>query len=205
SELDDSYYGTALRAVCVPVFDDDDPNRVAGSVGLATPRDNEMVLMKIADNFVHSLEEISLAIQQTAIAAGDINTSERNLSEKITSIQQLAAEIISVLDFIKQVADETKMLGLNAAIEAARAGEAGRGFGVVAEEIRKLSQVSRTTADKIRTMTKSIEESINEAAEGSRAAIHATEEQAATTEEITASVQEMTSLATELDRIAHMV
>jgi methyl-accepting chemotaxis protein len=55
------------------------------------------------------------------------------------------------------MADETQMSGLNAAIEAARAGDAGRGFGVVAEEIRKLSDQSKQTAEQIRQLTKTIE------------------------------------------------
>lgn len=57
----------------------------------------------------------------------------------------------------ENMADETQMSGLNAAIEAARAGDAGRDFGVVAEEIRKLSDQSKQTAEQIRQLTKTIE------------------------------------------------
>jgi len=75
--------------------------------------------------------------------------------------------INSVMEFIKEIADETKMLGLNAAIEAARVGEAGRGFGVVAEEIRKLSQESKKTVVQIKELTQGIEKSMAETADAS--------------------------------------
>jgi methyl-accepting chemotaxis protein len=109
------------------------------------------------------------------------------------------------MGFIKQIADETKMLGLNAAIEAARAGESGRGFGVVAEEIRKLSDDSRETVVKIRDLTRSIEEKLNETASLSAASMRSGEEQAAATEELNASVEEILALAQELDSISKLV
>jgi Methyl-accepting chemotaxis protein len=88
-------------------------------------------------------------------------------------IGHLSGEINKVLDAITHIASQTKMLGLNAAIEAARAGEAGRGFGVVAVEIRKLSDNSKQTADLIRGLTQKIEETISRATEKAAVALDA--------------------------------
>lgn len=94
------------------------------------------------------------------------------------------------------------MLGLNAAIEAARAGEAGRGFGVVAEEIRKLSDDSKNTVVQIRELTAQIETALINTLKASEISLRNTEEQAAATEEIGASVEQLASMAQELNAIA---
>ncbi|MGS0765884.1 methyl-accepting chemotaxis protein [Syntrophomonas curvata] len=199
---DDSPYGEALRVIAIPLFDDDQPGELAGSFGIAIPRYSAHELRRIAQAFTGALTEVSAAIQQTAAAAANISAVEKKLNDSIVSIGELSASIVTVLDSIKSIAGQTKMLGLNAAIEAARAGDAGRGFGVVAEEIRKLSEESKTTAEQIRLMTRNIEQRIEEANQGSVSALRAAEEQGAATEEIAASIEEMVTRSEQLTKIA---
>ncbi|WP_443652035.1 methyl-accepting chemotaxis protein [Clostridium estertheticum] len=142
------------------------------------------------------------AIEELAASAANIHTNEIELHNEIKDIIILSEEINEVSSFIKEIADETKMLGLNAAIEAARAGDAGRGFGVVAQEIRKLSEQSKSTVPKIKKLTDSIKLKVNEASERSESSLASSQEQAAASEEITASVEELTSMSEELNKIA---
>ena len=202
---EDSPYGEALRVIAAPIYEDQNPNQIAGSWGVAIPRENAFELRSIADSFLRGFTEISAAIQQTAAAASNISSIEKQLNDKIVSISETSAMILEVLESIKNIADETKMLGLNAAIEAARAGDAGRGFGVVAEEIRKLSEDAKTTAEEIRAMTNNIDKLVEEAQQGSEYTLRASEEQAAATQEITASVGEMANIAEKLDDIAKVL
>lgn len=204
-EIDESYYGMPLKVITAPAFDDDNRSKVVGTYGIAVRRENAFNLRKMADTYQKGMQEIAAAIEQTAAAAGEISISEHKLNEEIAAISQLAAEIIKVLEYIRSIADETKMLGLNAAIEAARAGDAGRGFGVVAAEIRKLSESSKETAGKIRELTKQIEEKISSALKSSEVTARATQEQAAATEEMNAGVEELTSMLDELTRIAYEI
>ena len=97
------------------------------------------------------------------------------------------------------------MLGLNAAIEAARAGDVGRGFGVVAEEIRKLSDDSRETVSQIRELTDKIKAAVEEAQRNSDLTLGNSENQAAATEQVSASLTEIMTLAEKLAKIAKRI
>lgn len=201
-DVDASVYGVPVMIMNYPCFDEDDASQVVATFGIVIPRNNAIALREMAARLYQSLEEISAVMEQMAAASQQITSNERDLNLNVIEILKLSEDINDILGFIKQIADETKMLGLNASIEAARAGELGRGFGVVAEEIRKLSDESKGTADKIRSLTNSIKDRISDAARKSELTMQASEEQAAASQEVTASIGDITSLAEKLDRIA---
>ncbi|ADO77669.1 methyl-accepting chemotaxis protein [Halanaerobium praevalens] len=82
----------------------------------------------------------------------NIILSIRNVGEDIEELEGISNEIGSIIEIIDSIAEQTNLLALNAAIEAARAGSAGRGFSVVADEIRDLAEESSTSADKIKKL-----------------------------------------------------
>jgi hypothetical protein len=201
-EVQDTKYGLPVFEACYPLFDEDNSAEVVGSFSIVTPKESAAILRNMSGNLESGLGGISAAIQELAASASNIHNNEQDLNKDIKEIINLSQEINEVSSFIKEIADETKMLGLNAAIEAARAGEAGRGFGVVAEEIRKLSEQSKSTVPKIKKLTDSIKAKVDEASEKSLASMSSSEEQAAASEEITASIEEITSMSEELNKIA---
>ena len=150
-----------------------------------------------------SLHQISATMEQLAASAGTVSDNQSNLNSEIGNVSSVTGEINSVMDLIKEIADETRLLGLNAAIEAARAGEAGLGFGVVAQEIRKLSADSKATVGKIKEFTTLIRNSVDRTvAMGSETAL-TVEQQAAAIQEVTASVEEITSITEQLTALAN--
>jgi len=193
-------YGTPFKAIMTPVYGDD--QKVIGCVGLGIAMETETEIIEMSNNLKQSMEQVAAAIEQIAASAAEITSSERRLGELISEVAEATANIIDVLGFIRQIADETKMLGLNAAIEAARAGDAGRGFGVVAGEIRKLSDESKNTVARIRELTDEINDCVRKTLAESQKTLQASEDQAAATEEITASIEELTGIAVSLEGIA---
>ncbi|WP_425060135.1 hypothetical protein SCACP_07850 [Sporomusa carbonis] len=150
-----------------------------------------------------SVVQISATMEELAASASDVSNNQISLNKEIQNVNVVSGKINEVMDFIKEIADETRLLGLNAAIEAARAGDAGLGFGVVAQEIRKLSGDSKQTVGKIKEFTTIIQESVNKTVAMGQATSVTVEQQAAAIQEVTASIQEVTSMAEQLHKMAN--
>ena len=122
----------------------------------ATSENAEKAKLKAQDG-ARLVEEVSAAVQSIRNAAGQMTDSMHSLGEQAQSIGAIMA-------VISDIADQTNLLALNAAIEAARAGEAGRGFAVVADEVRKLAEKTAHATTEVRTAISGIQNGTNTAA-----------------------------------------
>ncbi|MEJ9218549.1 methyl-accepting chemotaxis protein [Paenibacillus glucanolyticus] len=193
-------FGFPLAARAIPLHDEQ--GRVIGGVGMGTSLEKANKLFEMAESF-------SAIVEQTTASIEDINQSVSHLTERVTNVttqmkdvSSSAQQIGKISTVVKEISEQSNMLGLNASIEAARAGEAGRGFSVVADEIRKLATISKENVDRINGITKNIQElllGLNHAFSD----IHTlTDSQSGAIREFSVTIQEISNKAEELAQVA---
>lgn len=115
-----------------------------------------------ANHTKNNLEEAQAALNDTIDQLNITVQMESEINDRLNSLSQEASQVKQVLDVIADIADQTNLLALNAAIEAARAGEHGRGFAVVADEVRKLAERTQKSLVETNATVNIIVQSIND-------------------------------------------
>ncbi|MFB2937692.1 methyl-accepting chemotaxis protein [Aerosakkonemataceae cyanobacterium BLCC-F154] len=116
---------------------------------------------KGAQEALEKAEEGSSAVEQSLQEMANLKQRVEEIASKILNLSEQTNQIGSISTLVSELANQTNMLALNAAVEAVRAGEHGKGFGVVASEIRKLADASKQSADKINGLVADIRNAIN--------------------------------------------
>lgn len=189
SIYDKKNYGMSFKAIAVPMKNE--KKEVVGWFGLS-------VNMEEHEEIVLATEELKNSLNETKLTASEIANSAVNLSEKLNFLiententEKLIYEGSEAIKLIENIAKQSNLLGLNAAIESSRAGEYGKGFSVVAGEMRKLAlnsaESSKKISDALNQMSNSMKVIIDTISELGQISTN----QAAGLEELSATVEEI--------------
>ncbi|PAB60284.1 methyl-accepting chemotaxis protein [Anaeromicrobium sediminis] len=182
-------FGVPFKGIVIPIRDDH--GQCIGTIGIGKSLKKQNTLNELSQNVAHALNEITTNIDEVSSGAIKISSATDEISTKNSDARKEVDKTDDILKYIKKISDQTNMLGLNAAIEAARAGELGRGFSVVAEEIRKLSDETKSAVSNITTILENIKTSVNEVTTSIDDTNHITKAQAETTKQIVTAVEEL--------------
>ncbi|BCN31053.1 methyl-accepting chemotaxis protein [Anaeromicropila herbilytica] len=183
------FLGIPFKFIGYPIKDSN--GNVIGSIGIDKSIDQQSKVEESVTNLSNSLSETNASVEEIAIHSQKLLESMNSIVNSTKETEQKIKETDNMLNLIKNVSSQSNLLALNAAIEAARAGEAGKGFSVVANEMRKLSQMSDESAKTISNLLLEMQSSINKIVKEIKNASALSESQASSTEYIAATLEEI--------------
>ena len=193
-------FGVNLVSRAIPLHDEQ--GKVIGGVGVGLNVERANKLSEIAGSLSSVIDDVTRTVQEMAESVNELATNMSFVSEKANEVTDSVELIEEFSTVVKGIADQSNLLGLNAAIESARAGEHGRGFGVVADEIRKMATNSKKQVDEIQNITSQIKEVIGSLDEDIQKVNLESSTQSASIEELTATLEEINGSVHSLAAIA---
>jgi hypothetical protein len=200
TEIPKELYGFAYVAISLPIIDKS--GAVVGAVVIHESLERKDTLQHTATGLETSATSLAHSIEAIMSQAQELNGQARSLTNLATRTEKEMLETDAVLAFIRKVAGQTNLLGLNASIEAARVGAEGRGFAVVAEEVRKLAENSANSAVQIADILKRMKASINDVSISSDQIEGVIGHQAEVIESISTHSRDLMGLSRELKHLA---
>jgi DNA-binding IclR family transcriptional regulator len=197
---DKTLFGVPYIAIAYPIMDES--GEVVGGMVATESVERQDALHQMASIMSDTMNVLASTTEQISAQSEEIAAACNRLVQVVHNSLDRVKETDQVLGLIKNVAGQTNLLGLNAAIEAARAGEHGRGFGVVAEEIRKLSSNTSDSVKKIAAIIATVQTDSFNTAEQLQQMNEVISQVAEAITHIAGTIQQAGETASDLDTLA---
>lgn len=198
AEVPAEYYGFEFVGTATPLHGPD--GKVIGGIAVQLRKQSELIA--IAD-------QISTSLKQANERLSHVTNGSMGLAESANELLALARETVEQVDetgkvvsIVRRVADQTNLLGINAAIEAAHAGDHGRGFGIVANEIRKLSGETMASTKTIQHTLGMFEEAMGKMRESIERIAAIVDQQASSSKQVLAYMEEIQRMSEQVNQFA---
>lgn len=192
-------FGVTTKALGIPLKEN---GKVIGAISMAKSLERQTTVSNLAKNLSDSLSQITSAINEFSTSVQNMAQFNAMIQENVEKTRKEAENTDDILQFVGNIARQTNLLGLNAAIESSRAGEFGKGFSVVAQEIRKLSNSSNESINQINSILKNIQSSVIHISDKINESNEVFQQQTGTIEEITSAIESLYSTSEVLKNIA---
>ncbi|WP_094602999.1 Putative sensory transducer protein YfmS [Sporomusa silvacetica DSM 10669] len=186
ADLPEHVLGSAMKVIIKPIRNA--KGAIIGSLSDGIAMGDIIRLLSAITEVAESISQVAVNMEQMAQSSVDLAATGQQAAQLTRKASEASKQTEEVLELIRDIANETNLLGLNAAIEAARAGEHGRGFSVVAEEVRQLAMQTKESVKSIKTIINKIDESIQDISKAIEDTAATCQQQAAVNEEISASL-----------------
>lgn len=197
-DVEASVYGRAIKTIFTPIYGAN--HEIIGTLSTGIDFEDNQKLIENVAGLTAMIDQVTQSTSQVAKASESLAESGQMAVTRVQELNKKDKDTTEILEFIKGIAAQTNLLGLNAAIEAARAGEQGRGFSVVAEEVRKLAVQSQSAVENIRGILVDMNRAISDISNVIETTGAISEEQAASTEEISANVEQIEKMIRDLEK-----
>jgi hypothetical protein len=191
----ETFIGFPFIVTYNPIIDN---NKVVGLLITTTSTEQMDKLVKMSKNLAETVENMAVNTRQIAQVSTLIVDKIQEISEESDSILKALENTYEVIKSIQNIAIQSNVLGLNASIEAARAGDYGKGFSVVAKEIRRMAEQSKGASKNIIQYLENINRAIHQNNHSIQGITAITQEHSATIQELNSSFSIISSTADEL-------
>lgn len=154
----DSRFGFGYSGIGIPLFSAS--RDILGAIAITSPLIQQDIVREISDELKTDISQTNDVRTNISLVSNEITETVGNLINITNNIQQNITVISDVINLIQNIAGQTNLLGLNAAIEAARAGESGKGFIIVSQQIRKLSQTVKDSVHELNEKLSNLDDMI---------------------------------------------